>query len=65
MTITRWEDRLKAMDTGKGVSNKMIQTAMLSEIDELRKALWWSNYRLIDARAQRDEWKQKAKGIHA
>lgn len=60
--IERWESRLAKMDTTKGVSNKMIQTAMQAEIDELRKALWWAEYRLIDAREQRDEWKKKAKG---
>lgn len=62
MTVTRWEAIIDKMDTSKGVSNTMIQAAMQAEIKELRKALWWAEYRLLEARAQRDEWKAKAKG---
>ena len=56
--IPRWEDRVDAMDTGKGVSNKMIQTAMRAEIKDLRKALWWAERRLVQARQQRDDLKK-------
>ena len=56
--IPRWEDRVDAMDTGKGVSNKMVQTAMRAEIKDLRKALWWAERRLVQARQQRDDLKK-------
>jgi len=37
--IVRWDKRIDAMDTSKGVSNTMIREAMLGEIKELRKAV--------------------------
>ena len=36
---TPWKARLAAMDHSNGTSNKMIQTAMLNEIADLRAAL--------------------------
>ena len=59
--IRRWEDRLAEMDHTKGTTDKMRKAAMLAEVKELRKALWWAEYRLLDARAQRDHWKKVAK----
>jgi len=37
--IKTYQARIDAMDTSKGVSNQMIQTAMRAEIKELRKAV--------------------------
>lgn len=56
MTIAKWEDRLNAMDTSKGVSNKMIQEAMRAEIRELRAAVAKSDRKLKKARAKTMEW---------
>lgn len=39
MKCPTWKARLAAMDHSHGTSNKMIQTAMLHEITDLRAAL--------------------------
>lgn len=61
MTIAKWEDRLNAMDTSKGVSNKMIQTAMRAEIRELRVAMATANRKLKIVRARAIEWRTHAR----
>lgn len=55
MTIKRWKDRIKDGQP----SAEATQAAMQNEIAELRKALWWSEYRLVEARQQRDEHRRK------
>lgn len=55
MPIERWKKRI----TAKEPSSEAVQAAMKDEIAELRKALWWAEYRLVEARQQRDDHRRK------